>query len=83
MKVKVVGFSALRSGEYNGRPYQNRKLSYILVDDKLKPKDYTGQVAGEVKVPSVVSPVVDTLHVGDVVNLTFNRWGQIDDILKG
>lgn len=82
MKVKILGYSGIRSGEFNGHQYTNRKLSYVLADGNMTPRDYKGNQAGEIKIGSSVAGKLDSFNVGDIVNITYNRWGQVEDILS-
>ena len=80
MKVKVVGFSAIRSGQYQGRDYSNRKLSYIIDDPDFSPKDYVGRKAEEVTIPSTID--MSRIKEGDTVKLEYNRWGKVQNLIK-
>ena len=80
MKVKVIGYSAIRSGEYQGRPYQNRKLSYVVNDADYNPKDYNGSQCDEITVPATID--FSNIKVGDTVNLLYNRWGKVESIVN-
>lgn len=80
MKVKVVGFSAVRTGNYQGKDYSNRKISYIIDDPDFSPKDYTGRKCEEVTIPSTID--MSRIKEGDIVKLEYNRWGKVQNLVK-
>lgn len=80
MKVKVVGFSAVRTGTYQGKDYSNRKISYIIDDPDFAPKDYTGRKCEEVTIPSAID--MSRIKEGDIVKLEYNRWGKVQNLVK-
>lgn len=82
MKVKIVGYSAIRSGNFNGRDYTNRKLSYVSADEKGTPSDYKGARAGEFSIPASCMMELDKCNIGDLVNLYFDRYGKVETIVK-
>lgn len=72
MIVTVVGVARkMTEGEYQGFQYSNRSL-YV----RYNVSGVEGEVAERFKIPDRVSDLSD-VHVGDHVNVEFNRFGKV------
>lgn len=72
MKVTVVGIARkVTEGEYQGFNYANRSL-YV----NYSVSGVEGEVAERFKIPDRISDL-SGIHVGDVVNVEFNRFGKV------
>lgn len=72
MIVTVVGIARkMTEGEYQGFQYKNRSL-YV----RYPVSGIEGEVAERFKIPDHVSDL-SGVHVGDNVNVEFNRFGKV------
>lgn len=76
MLVKLYGYSAVRSGNFNGRDWSNRVL-YVEHLDNI-PNGTIGSCFEALKVPTSID--VSKLFVGSDYNVYFNRYGRVDAI---
>ena len=75
MQVTVVGIARkVSEGEYEGFKYANRSL-YVT----YPVSGCEGQVAERFKIPERINDL-SSVHVGDVVNVEFNRFGKVVDV---
>lgn len=77
MRVKILGFSGLRSGSYQGHDWTNHHLYAEHVG--YVPADVTGSVVEDIKVSANIP--FDDIVIGDVYELSFNRFGRVDAII--
>lgn len=80
MIYTVVGVSKIKSGNFEGRPWQNRQLH--LTRDPYPSDEVTGKVVEMFKVKEPFFPILDSLKVGDEVQLDFNSHGYLQNIIK-
>lgn len=72
MEVTVVGVARTMSqGEFEGFKYANRSL-YV----RYAVQGVEGEVAERFKIPDRISDL-SNVHVGDVVDVQFNRFGKV------
>lgn len=75
MQVTVVGVSRkVSEGEYEGFRYANRSLYVVYPVSGCE-----GQVAERFKIPERINDL-SSVHVGDTVNVEFNRFGKVVDV---
>lgn len=77
MKFKVIGKTGRRTGEFQGRPYANYKIYVIDID---KRPDVVGDSCQALTVPERVD--LSQVKPGDVVNVYYNRYGRVDDVVR-
>lgn len=78
MRVSIVGWSAVKEGVFQDRPYRNRMLYVMYLDT---PDDVVGNKVECVKLKGDKTDMSGFL-VGDTVNVFYDRYGNVDTICK-
>lgn len=78
MKVNVYGIQRHVKWSYNGQTGENQRL-HVMYDQPLQSPD-EGYRVESIKVPSKVD--LSKIKAGDVIEIYFNRYGAVDQVVK-
>lgn len=77
MRVKMIGMTDVRSGEFDGRRWSHRKLYVTYPDPNV------ADLTGEICEPMKIAPNIDVPgKPGDMLEITFGRRDRVESIRK-
>lgn len=76
MKVVLLGYSDIKSGNYQGRDWSNRQL---YVRHCTPANGVTGEQVEVIKVPVTID--VSGFKLGDTYDVYYNRYGKVDSVV--